>query len=75
MILRMKSQKYMAETKYEEIINQLHAYMRQKQLPEYMKRRLLTYYYYRFLKSFYREKEISSTLSGSCSYLTTNICF
>ncbi|XP_048510269.1 potassium/sodium hyperpolarization-activated cyclic nucleotide-gated channel 1-like [Athalia rosae] len=63
MILQMRSQKYITETKYEEIMNQLHAYMRQKQLPEYMKRRLLAYYYYRFLKSFYREKEISSTLT------------
>ncbi|XP_046412003.1 potassium/sodium hyperpolarization-activated cyclic nucleotide-gated channel 2-like [Neodiprion fabricii] len=63
LVLGMKSKRYISETKYEEIMNQLHAYMRQKQLPEYMKRRLLAYYYYRFVKSFYREKEISSTLS------------
>ncbi|XP_046737174.1 potassium/sodium hyperpolarization-activated cyclic nucleotide-gated channel 1-like [Diprion similis] len=64
-VLCTKSNKFISETKYEEIMNQLRAYMRQKQLPEYMKRRLLAYYYYRFVKNFYREKEISASLSDN----------
>jgi hyperpolarization activated cyclic nucleotide-gated potassium channel 2 len=53
-----------SESKYEEIVNQLLAYAREKQLPAYMKRRLLAFYSYRFRNSYFREKKILSSLSG-----------
>lgn len=53
-----------AETKYDEIMNQVGEYMKYKQLPLSMQKRLGVYYNYRFRKSYFREDAITNTLSG-----------
>lgn len=64
MFLRVRSKSTESETKFQEIINELKAYIRQKQLVPHMKKRLLAYYHYRFKNSYFREKQILSNLSG-----------
>ncbi|XP_032682375.1 potassium/sodium hyperpolarization-activated cyclic nucleotide-gated channel 1-like [Odontomachus brunneus] len=63
MFLRVTSERTESETKFQEIINEVKAYTRQKQLVPHMKKRLLAYYYYRFKNSYFREKQILSNLS------------
>lgn len=65
MFLQVKRNSKAAKSKYQEIINQIGAYARQKQLPFQIKNRLLEYYNYRFKENFFREKNIQSILSGS----------
>lgn len=60
---------FSAETKYQEIINQVKEYMGYKQLPLPMQRRLICYYEYRFQKSYFREDAISATLSGLNNFI------
>lgn len=64
MFLQIKANSKAAENKYKEIINQIDAYARQKQLPLQMKNRILEYYDYRFKNNFFREKNILDNLSG-----------
>lgn len=64
MLLQIVDDRKASESKYEQIVNQLSAYARQKQLPGFMKRRLLDYYHYRFKNSYFREKKILTNLSG-----------
>ncbi|XP_014477559.1 PREDICTED: potassium/sodium hyperpolarization-activated cyclic nucleotide-gated channel 1-like [Dinoponera quadriceps] len=61
--LRVKAKKTLSETKFQEIMNEVEAYTRQKQLVPHMKKRLLAYYHYRFKNSYFREKQILSNLS------------
>ncbi|XP_043274075.1 potassium/sodium hyperpolarization-activated cyclic nucleotide-gated channel 4-like [Venturia canescens] len=63
MFLQIRAVSKAAESKYQEIMNQLTAYTRQKQLPPYMKRRLFSYYQHRYRNSYFREKNILSGLS------------
>lgn len=64
MLLQIVADRKASESKFEQIVNQLSAYARQKQLPAYMKHRLLAYYHYRFRNSYFQEKKILSNLSG-----------
>ncbi|XP_076235072.1 potassium/sodium hyperpolarization-activated cyclic nucleotide-gated channel 1 [Calliopsis andreniformis] len=63
MLIQVKEGREESKTKFQEIINQVTAYTRQKQLPKHMKKRLLDYYYYRFRNSYFREKLILSNIS------------
>lgn len=65
MLIHIKEGRKASKSKFQEIINQVSAYTRKKQLPLHMKRRLLHYYYYRFRNSYFREKLILSNLSGA----------
>ncbi|XP_015589234.1 potassium/sodium hyperpolarization-activated cyclic nucleotide-gated channel 1 [Cephus cinctus] len=80
--LQIKSNSQEPEAKFQEIINQLSAYIWQKQLPPYMKKRLLLYYRFRFRKSYFRERMILSSLPDqlrqeivlySCQRLVENV--
>ncbi|KAG7202744.1 hypothetical protein KM043_009915 [Ampulex compressa] len=62
MLLQITSGSKASESKFQEIMNQLCAYTRQKQLPLHMKNRLQAYYHYRFRNSYFREKRILSCL-------------
>ncbi|OXU25307.1 hypothetical protein TSAR_002133 [Trichomalopsis sarcophagae] len=82
MLLQIVADRKASESKYEQIVNQLSAYARQKQLPAFMKRRLLAYYHYRFRNSYFREKNIFANLSDvlrqevtlhSCRRLVENV--
>ncbi|KAL7301338.1 hypothetical protein TKK_0006070 [Trichogramma kaykai] len=64
-LLQIVADKYSSESKYEQVLNQVAAYSRQKQLPTYMKRRIMTYYRYRFRNSYFREETLLSHLSDS----------
>ncbi|KAI4471202.1 i[[h]] channel isoform e [Holotrichia oblita] len=50
--------------KYRQMVQQLHEYMRYRQLPENLQRRLISYYEFRFEKSYFRESEILNSVSG-----------
>ncbi|XP_053985509.1 potassium/sodium hyperpolarization-activated cyclic nucleotide-gated channel 2-like [Hylaeus volcanicus] len=63
MIIQIKAGTKASTSKFQEIMNQLKAYTRQKQLPLHMKNRLLAYYQYRFRNSYFREKWLLSNLS------------
>lgn len=63
MFLRMKAKRKGSELKFQELIDQVKAYMRQKQLLPHMKKRLLAYYHYRFKKTYFRSKRILSELT------------
>ncbi|XP_014217251.1 potassium/sodium hyperpolarization-activated cyclic nucleotide-gated channel 1-like [Copidosoma floridanum] len=65
MLLQIVAERKASASKYEQIVNQLSAFVRQKQLPPYMKQRLLAYYHYRFRDSYFRENKILSNLSAS----------
>ncbi|KAG5322765.1 HCN4 protein, partial [Pseudoatta argentina] len=58
MFLRIKS-----ELKFQELIDQVKAYARQKQLLPLMKNRLLTYYKHRFKNTYFQSKRILSDLT------------
>ncbi|KAF7384845.1 hypothetical protein HZH66_011931 [Vespula vulgaris] len=82
MFLQVKRNSKAAKSKYQEIINQIGAYARQKQLPFQIKNRLLEYYNYRFKENFFRERNIQSILSErlrdeiamqSCRRLVENV--
>ncbi|CAB0033857.1 unnamed protein product [Trichogramma brassicae] len=64
-LLQIVADKYSSESKYEQVLNQVAAYSRQKQLPTYMKQRIMTYYRYRFRNSYFREETLLSHLSDS----------
>ena len=64
MLLQMVSDRKASESKYEQNINQLLAYSRQKQLPQNISKRLLKFYHYRFKNHYFREKKILSNLSS-----------
>lgn len=68
MFLQIQADKKAAESDYLEIMNQIEAYTRQKQMPPYMQKRLTTYYNYRFRKSYFQEKKVLSSLSGIINY-------
>nr|KAF7407065.1 hypothetical protein H0235_014721 [Vespula pensylvanica] len=81
-IIKVKRNSKAAKSKYQEIINQIGAYARQKQLPFQIKNRLLEYYNYRFKENFFRERNIQSILSErlrdeiamqSCRRLVQNV--
>ncbi|XP_034936996.1 uncharacterized protein [Chelonus insularis] len=81
MFLQIYTNKNASEYSYQEIINQIQAYTRQKQMPVDMKKRLEAYYFYRFGNSYFREKKILSNLSNilreeialhSCHHLIQN---
>ncbi|XP_026674382.1 uncharacterized protein LOC108631042 [Ceratina calcarata] len=63
MLIQIKAGRKASESKFQEIINQLSAYTRQKQLPKNMRIRLLSYYHYRFRDSYFREKLILTNLT------------
>ncbi|KAK0182317.1 hypothetical protein PV327_000468 [Microctonus hyperodae] len=63
MFLQIQADKKAAESEYLEIMNQIVAYTRQKQMPPYMQKRLTTYYNYRFRKNYFQEKKVLSSLS------------
>ncbi|XP_076666394.1 potassium/sodium hyperpolarization-activated cyclic nucleotide-gated channel 4 [Andrena cerasifolii] len=63
MLIQIKAGRKSSKSKFQEIVNQVAAYTRQKQLPAHMKKRLLAYYHYRFRNSYFREKLILSALS------------
>ncbi|XP_058793323.1 potassium/sodium hyperpolarization-activated cyclic nucleotide-gated channel 1-like [Phymastichus coffea] len=65
MLMQIVADRKSSESKYEQIVNQLSAYARQKQLPAYMKQRLWAYYHYRFRNSYFREKKILINLSDA----------
>ncbi|XP_067208719.1 potassium/sodium hyperpolarization-activated cyclic nucleotide-gated channel 2-like isoform X3 [Linepithema humile] len=63
MFLHIKAERKSSEVKFQEIIDQVKAYTRQKQLLPHMKKRLLLYYHYRFANSYFRSKQILSDLT------------
>lgn len=72
----------MMEIKYNEVINQLNEYMRQKQLPQSLKDRLIQYYRFKYQKKYLREDMITTLLSESlkkevnihtCKVLLSNV--
>ncbi|XP_017789769.1 PREDICTED: potassium/sodium hyperpolarization-activated cyclic nucleotide-gated channel 3-like, partial [Habropoda laboriosa] len=63
MLIQIKAGRKESKSKFQEIINQVSAYTRQKQLPKHMRIRLVAYYYYRFRNSYFREKSIQGNLS------------
>ncbi|KAL6256090.1 hypothetical protein P5V15_013325 [Pogonomyrmex californicus] len=63
MFLRIKAERKASESKFQELIDQVKAYTRQKQLLPHMKKRLLAYYYYRFKTTYFRDKRILSDLT------------
>ncbi|KAL0102622.1 hypothetical protein PUN28_018127 [Cardiocondyla obscurior] len=63
MFLQIKAQRKSFESKFQELIDQVKAYSRQKQLLPHMKKRLLAYYYYRFQNSYFHSKRILSDLT------------
>ncbi|KAL6432461.1 hypothetical protein ACFW04_006804 [Cataglyphis niger] len=63
MFFRIKDEKKESESKFQELINQVKAYTRQKQLLPHMKKRLLAYYHYRFKNTYFRSKRILSELT------------
>ncbi|XP_063984911.1 potassium/sodium hyperpolarization-activated cyclic nucleotide-gated channel 1-like [Diachasmimorpha longicaudata] len=82
MFLQIQSDKKAAQSKYQETMNQIAAYTRQKQLPSHMKRRLEDYYSFRFRNAYFRERKILSSLSSrlfeeiilhSCRRLVENV--
>ncbi|XP_035723457.1 potassium/sodium hyperpolarization-activated cyclic nucleotide-gated channel 1-like [Vespa mandarinia] len=82
MFLHIMENSKAAENKYNEIINQIGAYARQKQLSLQMKNRILEYYNHRFKNSFFHEKNILNNLSErlrdeiamhSCRQLVENV--
>lgn len=64
MFLHIKTERKLSESKFQELIGQVKAYTRQKQLLPHMKKRLLTYYHYRFKNTYFRSKRILSDLTG-----------
>lgn len=64
MFLRVKAERRASESKFQELIDQVKAYTRQKQLLPHMKKRLLAYYHYRFKNTYFRGKRILSELTG-----------
>lgn len=64
MCFRVKAEKKTSESKFQELIDQVKAYTRQRQLLPHMKKRLLAYYYYRFKNTYFRGKRILSELTG-----------
>jgi len=64
MFLRIKAERKSSESKFQELIDQVKAYTRQKQLLPHMKKRLLAYYHYRFKDTYFRSKRILSDLTG-----------
>lgn len=82
MIIRIRMGMKESTSKFQEIINQLLAYVNQKQLPKHIKIRLVAYYYHRFRKNYFREKTIMLTISEhlrqeialeSCHRLVENV--
>lgn len=65
MIIRIRMGMKESTSKFQEIINQLLAYVNKKQLPKHIKIRLVAYYYHRFRKNYFREKTIMLTISGN----------
>ncbi|XP_029174384.1 potassium/sodium hyperpolarization-activated cyclic nucleotide-gated channel 2-like [Nylanderia fulva] len=63
MFLRIKAERKASEAKFQELIDQVKAYTRQKQLLPHMKKRLLAYYHYRFKSTYFRGKQILSELT------------
>ncbi|XP_011496557.1 PREDICTED: potassium/sodium hyperpolarization-activated cyclic nucleotide-gated channel 1-like [Ceratosolen solmsi marchali] len=81
-LLQTVADRQFAKSKYEQIVNQLLAYAREKQLPAYMKKRLSAYYSYYFRNSYFQEHKILSSLSDalrkevvlhSCRRLVENV--
>lgn len=62
--IQIRNENKSAEEKYDELMNQISAYTRQKQLSDHMTKRLESYYFYRFRNSYFREKKILPILSG-----------
>lgn len=52
-----------SESKYEEIVSQMHEYMVTKKLSSHLRKRMIMYYENRFQKHYFREEAILSTLS------------
>ncbi|XP_070156836.1 potassium/sodium hyperpolarization-activated cyclic nucleotide-gated channel 1 [Polyergus mexicanus] len=63
MCFRVKAEKKASESKFQELIDQVKAYTRQRQLLPHMKKRLLAYYHYRFKNTYFRGKRILSELT------------
>ncbi|XP_077270115.1 potassium/sodium hyperpolarization-activated cyclic nucleotide-gated channel 4 [Temnothorax americanus] len=63
MFLHIKAERKSSESKFQELIDQVKAYTRQKQLLPHMKKRLLAYYHYRFKNTYFRSKRILSDLT------------
>ncbi|KAG5323930.1 HCN1 protein, partial [Acromyrmex heyeri] len=63
MFLRIKAERKSSELKFQELIDQVKAYARQKQLLPHMKNRLLTYYKHRFKNTYFQSKRILSDLT------------
>jgi len=63
-ILKIFSVVTISETKYEEYLQQLEVYMRQKRLPQVLRNRMLEYYKYKYQYHFFNERAIFATLSS-----------
>ncbi|XP_011878172.1 PREDICTED: potassium/sodium hyperpolarization-activated cyclic nucleotide-gated channel 1-like [Vollenhovia emeryi] len=63
MFLRIKAERKSSESKFHELIDQVKAYTRQKQLLPHMEKRLLAYYHCRFKNTYFRSKRILSDLT------------
>lgn len=66
--LRIVKSANASESKYDELINQLNEYMRNKNFPTLLRSRLLLYYENRFQKHYFKENAILSTLSEHLKY-------
>lgn len=62
-VLEITASSNASETKYEEIMYQLHEYMVTKKLSASLRNRLIIYYENKFQKHYFRESSILSTLS------------
>ncbi|XP_012055319.1 PREDICTED: potassium/sodium hyperpolarization-activated cyclic nucleotide-gated channel 1-like [Atta cephalotes] len=63
MFLHFKAEKKSSQSKFQELIDQVKAYTRHKQLLPHMKKRLLAYYHYRFKDTYFHSKQILSDLT------------
>ncbi|KAB0795056.1 hypothetical protein PPYR_11895 [Photinus pyralis] len=62
-ILHMVNTNLSVNNKYEHFMNQLHEFIRYKQLPENMKQRILLFYKFKFENNYYKEDDILESLS------------
>ncbi|XP_020280033.1 potassium/sodium hyperpolarization-activated cyclic nucleotide-gated channel 4-like [Pseudomyrmex gracilis] len=62
-LFRFTAESKISEVQYEEIINQVQAYVKHKNLLPHIRERILAYYHYRFRGSYFRTKRILSDLT------------
>lgn len=67
-VLQMVSSTSASESKYEELVHNLHEYAIRKKMPHMLRLRLLLYYENRFQKRYFRESVILASLSEHLRY-------